>query len=570
MSREGSDRRIRRPRAGVWPAAIACAALVLAGTVHPLGAVLGTALSADALRRYAQFFTSATDLTILRNTLVLGVLVGLCGTAIGFLFAFVQARLDVPGKRVLHLIALVPVVSPPFAVATAAVVLFGRNGLVTDRLLGIDYDIYGLDGLVFVQSLSLFPVAYLGLLGMLRAMDPSLEEAATTLGASRARVFRTVLLPLLAPGLAGPFLLLFVEAVADLANPLVVSDDYDVLASQAYRAVTGHYDMTSAAVYSVILLAPSIGVFAVQRYWLGRRTRTTVTGRPSGSVRLISGWGRWPVFALAVFIALIIVVLYGTVVTGGLTRLFGVDYTPTFAHLAEVLFGTGREAVLDTTLLAVLATPIAGFFGLLIAWVAVRRMPRLGGWLDLAGTLGVAVPGTVLGIGYLLAYHAPWYIGDAQVFPSLVGGGAVAGGAAIIVLAYVVRSVPAALRTGTAALSQLHPNLEEAAADLGSGPLRAFRTVTLPLVRPAMFTGLGYAFARCMTSVSTIVLLVTPGTEIITSRLLGAATNNRHGVALAYCTVLTCIVLAGFGVIRLLVGRDAVLHRVTGGRQERR
>ncbi|MFG1941373.1 ABC transporter permease [Nonomuraea sp. NPDC048826] len=562
--------RRRRRELSVLLAIVACVALVVVGTVFPIGAVLTAAFSPEAMPRYAQFFTSAVDLRILWNTLVLGLLVGLAGTAIGFLFAFVQTRLDVPGKRVLHLIALVPVVSPPFAVATATIVLFGRRGLITHGLLGLEYDIYGLDGLVFVLSLSLFPVAYLGLLGMMRGLDPAMEEAAMTLGASRWRIFRTVMLPLLAPGLAAPFLLLFVEAIADLANPLVVGGDYTVLASRAYLAVTGEYDTTSASVYSLILLVPSIGVFLAQRYWLGRKVRTTITGKPSGSVHLITGWVRWPVYALAVLVALVIVALYGTVVAGGVTRVFGVDHTLTFAHLHEVLLGVGREAIADTATLAVIATPIASAFGLVIAWLAVRHLPRSGGWLDFAGTLGVAVPGTVLGIGYLLAYRPDRYVGDLMVLPGLVGGSAVAGGSIAIVLAYIVRSVPAGLRTGTAALSQVHPSLEEASTDLGAGPLRTFRKVTLPLIRPALLTGLSYSFARCMTSISTIILLVTPGTRIITSQILSAANTGRYGVAFAYCTVLTAIVLAGFGIIRLLVGRNATLHRVTGSTERQK
>jgi iron(III) transport system permease protein len=157
---------------------------------------------------------------------------------------------------------------------------------------------------VFV--LSLFPVAYLGLLGMMRALDPALEEAAMNMGASRWQILRTVILPLLAPGLVAPFLLLFVEAIADLANPLVLGGDCTVLASRAYLAVTGEYDLTSAAVYCVILLVPSLALYFVQRRWLQRKVRTTITGRPSGSVHLITGWARWPVYALALLAATVI------------------------------------------------------------------------------------------------------------------------------------------------------------------------------------------------------------------------------------------------------------------------
>ncbi|GAB2931261.1 hypothetical protein GCM10027280_18610 [Micromonospora polyrhachis] len=544
--------------------------LVAIGAIVPLVAVLATAFGPDALPRYAEFFTSSVDLGILRNTLVLGLLVGLFGTALGFLFAFVQARLDVPGKKILHIIAMMPIVSPPFAVATATVVLYGRRGVISNGLFGLEYDIYGLDGLVFVLSLSLFPVAYQGLLGMMRALDPALEEAAMNMGASRWQIMRRVILPLLAPGLVAPFLLLFVEAIADLANPLVLGGDYTVLASRAYLAVTGEYDTTSAAVYCVILLVPSLAMYFAQRWWLNRKVRTTITGRPSGSVHLITGWSRWPIYGLAVFAALIIVSLYGTVIIGSVTKVFGVDNTFTLQYLEEVILGVGLEAVLDTLTFAIIATPIAAIVGLVIAWLVVRHLRYTAWLLDLGGTLGVAVPGTVLGIGFVLAYRPDRWVGDFVAFPSLVGGSAIAGGAVAIILAYVVRSVPAGQRIAVGALSQMHPYIEQASTDLGASPMQTFRWVTLPLIRPALLAGLSYSFARSMTSVSTIVLLVTPETKIITSQVLSAASTGRYGVAFAYCTVLTALVLAAFGLIHLIVGGGATLQRTAKSERQKR
>lgn len=559
-----SRRRAAGPRRSPWViAAVAISvAVVILGSLIPLAMVLGTAFSADALPRYGEFVTSRTDMTILRNTLVLGLLVGACGTAIGFLFAFVQTRLDVPFKRVLHVIALVPIVSPPFAIATATIVLYGRSGIITNGLLGLEYDIYGLDGLVFVLSLSFFPVAYLSLLGMMRALDPALEEAAMDMSASRWRVFRTVQLPLLAPGLAAAVLLLFVEALADLANPLVLGGDYTVLASRAYLAVTGEFDTDSAAVYSVILLAPAVAMFIAQRYWLSRKVRTTVTGKPAGSVHLIRGWARWPIAGAAFLIAVVILSLYTTVILGGFTEVFGVNNTLTFRHFREVLLGSGQEAVADTALLAAIATPIAGLLGVIIAWLVVRQLRATASWLDFIGTLGIAVPGTVYGIGYVLAYRTDLAIGPITLLPPLVGGTAVLGGALAIVLSYVIRSMPAGQRTAVGALAQLHPSIEQASADLGASQVTTFRRITLPLIRPALLTGLCYSFARCMTTVSTVVFLVTPETKIITSQILNASNNGRYGVAFAYCTVLTVIVLLAFGVIRLVIGSTAALNRV--------
>ena len=565
-----APRRRRRLGPGLRVLVIASVLLVVLGSVFPLVAVLATAFSADALPRYAEFFTSTVDLEILRNTLVLGALVGAAGTALGFLFAFVQTRLAVPGKRILHVLALVPVVSPPFAVATATVVLYGRRGVISNGVFGLEYDIYGLDGLVIVLALSLFPVAYLGLLGMLRGLDPALEEAAMNLGAGPGHILRTVMLPLLAPGLVAPFLLLFVEAIADLANPLVLGGDYTVLASRAYLAVTGEYDTTSAAIYCVILLVPSVALYLAQRHWLSRKVRTTITGRPSGTVHLITSWVRWPIFGLALLVAAVIVSIYGTVILGSVTKVFGVDNTLTFEYLKEVVVGVGQEAVTDTVVLAAIATPIAALFGMVIAWLVVRHLRRAAGLLDFAGTLGVAIPGTVLGIGFVLAYRPDRFVGPFEVFPSLVGGGALAGGATAIILAYVVRSLPAGQRTAVAALTQVHPHIEQASTDLGAGPLYTFRRITLPLIRPALLTGLSYSFARSMTSISTIVLLVTPETKIITSQVLSAASTGRYGVAFAYCTVLTAIVLAAFGLIRLAVGGGANLQRVAANTERQK
>lgn len=556
--------RVRVGRRDPWIMATLAAtvALVVLGSLYPLSAILRIAFSARALPRYLAFITSVADLQILSNTLVLGLLVGVCGTAIGFLFAFVQTRLDVPFKRTLHVLALIPIVSPPFAVATATIVLYGRNGLISYGVFGVEYDIYGLDGLVVVLSMSFFPVAYLGLRGMMQALDPALEEAAMNLGASRGRIFCTVLLPLLAPGLLGPFLLLFMEAISDLANPLVLGGDYTVLASRAYLAVIGEFDTISAAVYCVILLFPSISLFALQRHWLGRKVRTTVTGNPSGTVHPVTGWIRWPILAVAGLVGAVIVSLYVTVVLGAVTRVFGIDNTLTLEHFRDVLFGAGREAIVDTAMLAGIATPLADLLGVVIAWLVVRQLRSIAPWLDFVGMLGVAIPGTVFGIGYLLAYRTDITIGNVSVFPALVGGTAISGGALAIVLSYVIRSMPGGQRTAIGALAQLHPSIEEASTNLGASPAATFRRIILPLIRPALLTGLCYSFARSMTSVSAVVFLVTPEMKIMTSQILDAENTSRYGVAFAYCTVLIVIVLVSFALIRLIIGGAAALNRV--------
>lgn len=533
---------------------IVVVAILVVLVVLPLFTVLVRAVSADGLGVLRSMLTSSVNRQIIINTVVLGVVVGLTGTVVGFLFAYAQARLQFRGKRILHVIALVPIVSPPFAVATASITLFGRNGMISNQLLGQPWNIYGLNGLWLVLSISFFPVAYMNLLGMLRSLDPAMDEAASSLGASKWHIFRTVTLPMLIPGFASSFLLLFVEAIADLANPLVLGGDYTVLASRAYIAITGEYNVAAGSAYSLVLLLPALTVFLVQRYWVAQRSSVAVTGKPSGQVQLHRGfWGRVPLLAVIGFITALIVTIYGTVIVGGFVQILGINNTPTLAHYRYLLSGIGNDAIIDTTLLALAAMPIAGVLGMLIAWLVVQRLRRGRGLMDFLGMLGLAVPGTVLGIGYAITFNTPQEVGGVQLLPALAGGGAVFGGAIAIVMVFVARSMPAGQRSGVAALQQIDPAIDEASTSLGASGLTTFRRVTLPLIRPAFLAGLTYAFARSMTTVSPIIFITTPHTRIMTSQILAEVDAGRFGNAFAFCTMLIAIVLIVMGALNLLI-----------------
>jgi len=542
---------------------LVAAGFVAGAILLPLWAMLGESLSEQGRPLFRRYLTEPVFQAIALNTVVMGLVVATVGTALGLLFAFVQVKLAGPTalKRLIHLAALVPIISPPFAVATAVIVLFGRNGLITRGLFGVRYDVYGLTGLTLVLSLSFFTVAYLNLRGMLEALDPSLEEASTNLGADRWRTFRTVTLPLLVPGLAGSFLLLFVEAIADLSNPLVIGGNYEVLATRIYVSVIGLYDTTAAAVLSVVLLVPALTVFLVQRYWVSRASVVSITGKPAGTPQLIDHpLVVWPLFALALLVVLLIALIYGTILAGSVTELFGINYAPTLRHFATVLTGFGARALTDTATLAALATPVTAVLGMLIAYLVMRT--RLAGRaaLDFATMLGIAVPGTVLGIGYLLTFNdpitlrLPFLAEPVTLVPKLNGGRAVLGGALAIVVVYVVRSVPAALRSGAAALAQIDPAIEEASTSLGAGSVRTFRRITLPLIRPAFLVSLIYAFARSMTTLSAVIFLTTPQTRIMTQQILNEVEQGRYGNAFALCVILIGVVSAAIGTLYVLVG----------------
>ncbi|HIW31117.1 MAG TPA: iron ABC transporter permease, partial [Candidatus Luteococcus avicola] len=465
------------------------------------------------------------------------------------------------------LVCLLPIVSPPFAVATAIITLLGRRGIITYGVFGAQADIYGFTGLTLVLVLSFFPVAYMNFRGLLQALDPALDEAASNLGANGWQTFRKVTLPMLVPGFAASFLLLFVEAIADLANPLVIGGDYTVLASRAFIAITGEYDVAAGAAYSVVLLLPAVLVFLVQRYWVGRKSVVSVSGKPAGKPRQITAAaGRVPLMVFAIAVGFVVVAVYATVLLGGLVKILGVSNEFTLDNYRYVLSGIGNESIKDTTILALVATPIAGLLGMLIAWLVVRKLgPRAAALLDFLGMLGLAVPGTVLGIGYAIAFNTPVIRNHRMFFPALGGGSAILGGAIAIVMVYVIRSMPSGQRSGIAALQQIDKSIDEAAASLGANSITTFRKVTLPLIRPALLSGLIYAFARSMTTLSPIIFITTPSTQIMTKQILSEVDAGRFGNAFAFCSLLLVIVLVVMGLLSLAVRRGSLPNHSSRG-----
>jgi iron(III) transport system permease protein len=416
---------------------------MLVFVVWPLGRVIVQGyftpegqFSLEQFRRYVEPRYTHYYRRIFYDTVRMGLLSAGFGTVLGCLFAYSYVYCNMPGKRLVHLVALLPTISPPFALALAAILLFGRNGLVTRRVLadglGVDvyrlgFDLFGMTGLVFVQTITYFSVAYLILRGMLERCDPALEEAAENLGASKLHVFRTVTLPMLIPGLAGSFLLLFVESLADLGNPLFIAGNTTVLSAQIFMAINGEYDQQKGAALSLVLLLPTLTVFLLQRYWVSRRSYVTVTGKPSGRTPRSAVWYmRWPCMLATYGVLLLICALYLTIVVGSLTRLWGVDYTLDWRHYATAIT-RGSEAFLDTTFLSAVATPIAGLTGMVIAYLVVRKTFSGKEALDFASNLGGAVPGTILGIGYILAFIKAPLVVVGIVYVLLVGYLAAAG-----------------------------------------------------------------------------------------------------------------------------------------------
>ncbi len=477
------------------------------------------------------------------NSLMVGGLTAAVSVALGFAYAYTLVRTAVPFKRIFHLLAILPIVSPPFVSSIAIILLFGRGGIVTSGLLGLrDFNIYGFKGLLLAQVMTFAPVAYLVLRGVLEGIDPTLEDAALNLGARRWTVFRRVLLPLAVPGITSAFLVVFIESLADFGNPLLLAGSaFPVLSVQAYLQITGMFNLQAGAALSVLLLVPSVTAFILYRLIVGSRRYVTVTGKPGrSSLKATSPAATWLLFGVTAATAGVVVMFYAVIVAGALARTWGVDNTPSLEALRYVL-NVGRETIRDTLAIAVTATPISGLLGMTIAFLVVRRkFPGRGG-LELTSLLNFALPGTVVGIGYILAFNQR---------PLLLTGTM-----AILVACFVFRYVPVGIQAGIAVLRQIDPSIEEAAQNLGASSVVTFRRVTLPLVRPAFFSALVFAFVRAMTAISAAVFLVSANWNLMTVQILSEVGSGRYNAAAAYSLVLLVLVIAAIGIIGLVLRR---------------
>jgi iron(III) transport system permease protein len=499
------------------------------------------------------------------NTLFLATLVGIGTTALGLAFALIATRTDFPFKRALRVLTVLPIITPPFVIGLALILLFGRSGALSALLyewLAMPRTrwIYGLPGILIAQLLAFTPIAFLVLIGVVQGISPSLEEAAQTLRAKSWTTFRTVSLPLMRPGLANAFLLGFVESMADFGNPLVLGGNYEVLSTKIFFAVVGAaHDQGRAAVLSIILLGFTLMAFWVQYAWLGRRVYTTVTGKGDSGVpsRLPRGVA-WLCYATAVPWAIFTFVAYAIILIGGFVRTMGRDYTPTLEHFLTgfriettergfFFSGSAWDSFFATLQVATLSAPITAAIGLLTAYLLTRQ--RFAGQraFEFGTMLSFAIPGTVVGVSYILAFNVP---------PIEITGTAF-----ILIMCFVFRNMPVAVRSGIATMSQIDKSLDEASLTLGARSFTTLRRVVLPLLRPAIVAALVYSFVRAMTAVSAVIFLVSAEYNMATTYIVGRVESGEFGLAIAYSSVLILVMLTAILAIQLAVGERRLGRR---------
>lgn len=541
----------------VTVAVVALWALLALFVVYPLGTLLARVFTDNGAFTTAGLAAILTDRHQIRafwNSLLLALIVGIGGTLIGFLFAFTAARGALPRwlLPVVDAAVLLPLVSPPFTTAIAMIFSFGPRGLVTYELLGLKgVTVYGLASTAFSEILTYFPIAYLTLRPLLAGIDSNIEGMAQSLGASRWRVFRTVTLPLTVPGLANAFLLLFAASLADFATPLILAgNQFPVLPTQAYLQITGMFDLRGGAALSFVLLFPALAVFLLQRYWVSRRYYVTVTGKGAGQAPFDSAAPavRALLLACCAFVALVIVWFYALLLYASLVKALGANHAFTLAHY-KVIFTEGTKAIRDTLIIAGWAMPLGGLYGILLGYLVTRKSFFGRRTMEATSMVNYALPGTIVGIAYLIAFNDP---------PLELTGTAL-----LIVACYVFRYGPTGIRATVALLQQIDRSLEEASQGLGAGSGTTFRRITLPLILPAFFAGLGVVFIRSMTAISATIFLVSISWTLVTVKILENMTELALGPAAAFSVLVVVIVF----VVIALIGRALRWFRAPGATQ---
>ena len=493
------------------------------------------------------------------NTVELGLITGVLSSAIGLLFAYVDVYVKLKYKwieKLFNIVSLLPVVSPPFVLSLSTIMLFGRSGIISRYVFHIyDSNVYGLKGIVVVQTLTFFPVCYLMLKGLLKNIDPSIEEAARDIGASRLKVFLTITLPLMLPGIGNAFLVTFIESVADFANPMLIGGSYDTLATTIYLQVTGAYDSTGAAAMSVVLLSLTVILFLIQKYYLEKKTAATLTGKASRMRMLIEDKSvTVPLTIFCGVVAAFVLLMYIMVPFGALFTLWGRDYSLSLKWFQYMFKTSGLKAFKDSFVLSLIAAPLTAFLSMVISYLVVKKRFKGRNFIEFVSMLAMAVPGTVLGIGYIRGYANGLF--RSGFMSGLYGTGA------ILIIVFIVRSLPTGTRSGISALRQIDKSIEESAYDMGANSARVFMTVTLPLIKDSFFSGLVTAFVRSITAISAIILLVTPDFLLITCQINEQAEKGNYGVACAYATVLIIITYGAVLIMNTLMKFFGVSRKI--------
>lgn len=549
----------------VYVLAIPLVLILLVYIVFPMIATVFTSAE-DGGAAYADFVSGNS-----RQALVLSVGISLASVltagVVGTGLAVLLTRFSFPGRSVLKVFALLPLALPPLIGALSFYYLYGTSGIiprVLAELTGVpasSLSFDGIAGVMLVHTLTMYPYFYLSVSAGLSGSDASLEEAAMNLGASRSTMWRTVLLPMLTPALVSGALLTFMVSMASFTAPQFYN--VNTLTMRIVAAKTsGAYDL--AAAQSTVLSVVSILFLLLMRWYQNRRlTRSMSKGTPQ-TVKTVQGI--LPQILAAIGSAVIVLVLAAPVAAIVLlaftvngtwtTQIIPPEYT--LQNFIDI-FTEPRSLrpLLVSSQMSAVAMAASIVVGVLTAWVIARWKGKGAGVLDLMIMLPWALPGTVVGINIVTAFASPTPFNLGQVF---------LGSLWILPLAYFIRFVPLVFRNAAASLAQIDPSVEEAAQNLGAGPLRTLRTITLPLMARGVIAGALLAFVQGFGEYVASVVIYPARFVPLSVEIYNRQYANDLGTAFAYGSLQVLAILIVLIISEVLEkpGRFTRRRRRTG------
>lgn len=529
-------------------ATIILAAAILLFIVAPVFAVLlrsfGVGTGTLTLDYYKDFFEVSYYLEALRNSVLSAIITTVIVLFLSINIALYATRMKGFLAKSYRGIALLPLVAPPFIFSLALIILLGRNGVVTDYIsdiFGTEFSIYGFGGVVLAQVIGYFPIGYMLVESTFRNMNADLEYAAQDLGANQWKTITGITLPLAKSGIIKAGLLVFVMALADFSNPLIIGGGTRFLASEAYLLVVGQQNLELAAVLGVFLIIPSLVIFIFQTYFLKDSNTGTISGGSSSFSIPLTKSVKAVVTTISTIFSAFILLMFIMVVLGAFVKIIGINNTFTLEHFNNE---TGWDSLYTSVIVSLVSAVLAAAIGILQGFLFARKPIPGKRLLEFLTLFGLAVPGTVMGIGYVLIFNGPPFFLTGTVM--------------ILVLNMTFRKIGVGMEAAISKMHQIDTSMEEASNDLGAGPYKTFWKVVVPLMIPPFTAGFIYTFMTAMVSISSVVFLISPDTNLVAIYILNLAEQAKIGLASAMSFIMIVIVLACLGLLKFIEKKTGI------------
>lgn len=483
----------------------------------------------------------------LKKSLTVSLTVTFLSTLAGFIAAFTLTRIRFRGRKVLRILMLTPLINPPFVGSIAFIMLFGKRGLITNKLLGLSSSPFGLKGIIVMQTLGLISFAYILISSSIEKVNPQLEEAARNMGADEFKIFRTITLNTMLPEITSTALLVFLSSMADFSTPIVIGGSYQTLASQLYLEITGLYNMRSASILGLFLLMPCLLAFILQRYVVSKKSY--FVDRISGDdieYKGISSFAKSLAIILTSMFIFIVCFQYIFIVIGAFTKQWGYDYHMTLGNF-QGIFKNDFRPFINSIKLAVVSSFLASFMGVFLSYIIYRKKLKLSPLVDFVATLPAAVPGILFGIAYLVSFKKP---------PLVLLGTSI-----VIYIICVFRFLNVGLRSGYALLSHVDPNIELASFNLGMGELGTFIRISMPILKPAFINSFIKCISTGMVTLGSIILLMIPRNKVAVQMIFQIISSSNIEAAASMALILSFTSLSLIGFFYLLFNIKRFMYK---------